>query len=157
MFYGRRVFTPPNMIDKKSKNTKVFLAGSIEMGNCKDWQEEIIKYFRPGKFVDFYNPRRTDWDKSWSQGFNQPQFFQQVTWEMDALDHADEIVFFFDPETKGPISLLELGLYKDKNPIVCVPDGFWRKGNIEMVCNKYGLKLCHTMEEFKAAIKYRLA
>jgi len=149
------VFVPPKMINKQSARLSIFLAGSIEMGTCENWQETVIEHFDE-KYVDFYNPRRVDWDASWSQGFEQPQFYQQVAWEMDSLDFADVVVFYFDPKTKSPISLLELGLYKDKNPIVCVPEGYWRKGNIEMVCNKYELQLCHDMESFMTAIASRI-
>lgn len=102
-----------------------------------------------GDFV-FYNPRRKDWDATWIQEFTNPQFFQQVTWELDALDAATHIVLFFEPGTKSPISLLELGLHaRLSNVIVCVvcPDGFWRKGNVDIVCNKYGLLQFNTLEE----------
>ena len=48
---------------------------------------------------------------------------------------------YFDPKTKSPISLLELGLFSrsDKLMVIC-PDGFWRKGNVDIVCEKYNIK-----------------
>ena len=45
---------------------------------------------------------------------------------------------YFDPNTKSPISLLELGLFaKSGKLIVYCPEGFWRKGNVDVVCKRY--------------------
>lgn len=44
------------------------------------------------------------------QEASNPQFRQQVEWELNALSVADLIVFYFDPATRSPITLLELGL-----------------------------------------------
>jgi len=45
---------------------------------------------------------------------------------------------YFDPNTKSPISLLELGLHANSGKmIVCCPKGFWRKGNVDIVCERY--------------------
>jgi hypothetical protein len=57
------------------------------------------------------------------------------------LEKADKIIMYFDPKTKSPISLLELGLFSrsDKLMVIC-PDGFWRKGNVDIVCEKYNIK-----------------
>lgn len=124
-------------MDKKS----VFLAGSIEMGNAENWQDTLAKVFEKNNW-DVLNPRRDDWDSSWIHEFTNPQFFQQVTWELNALEHADLIVMYFDPKTKSPISLLELGLFarSGKLKVVC-PNGFWRKGNVDIVCNYYNVPL----------------
>jgi hypothetical protein len=57
---------------------------------------------------------------------------------------------YLDPNTKSPISLLELGLHAtSKKLYVVCPDGFWRKGNVEMVCSVYDIPLFNTLEEFK--------
>lgn len=67
-----------------------------------------------------------------------PQFKEQIDWELEGLDQADLIVMYFDKDTKSPISLLELGLYAASGKmVVCCPDGFWCKGNVDIVCNKY--------------------
>lgn len=61
---------------------------------------------------------------------------------------------YFDPKTMSPISLLELGLYatSKKLHVIC-PEGFWRKGNIEIVCSKYNIPLYNSIEEFKNKFK----
>ena len=129
----------------------VFLAGSIEMGKAEDWQKKVEELFSDTDIVIF-NPRRDDWDSSWEQTIDNPDFFGQVTWELDALDVADFILMYFDPATKSPISLMELGLYAStKKLIVVCPDGFWRKGNVDIVCQRYNIMQTTTLDQ---AIKY---
>lgn len=61
---------------------------------------------------------------------------------MTALDIAQVIFMYFDPATKSPISLLELGLHAaDGKMIVCCPQGFWRRGNVKMVCERFDIPL----------------
>lgn len=131
---------PPQNIAKRNRDRKsVFLAGSIEMGKAENWQDKLaVEFDKQG--WDILNPRRDDWDSTWKQDFENPQFFQQVTWELNALEHSDLIVMYFDPNTKSPISLLEMGLFarSGKLRVVC-PEGFWRKGNVEIVCQFYNI------------------
>jgi len=143
----------PNPLVFKDGYVTIFLAGSIEMGNAENWQERIIKSLNDENVV-FFNPRRDDWDSSWEQKITNPEFKKQVTWELKALENADIIVMYFDPNTKSPISLLELGLHaKSKKLIVFCPDGFWRKGNVDIVCEKYNIKQVNSFEELKNTIK----
>ena len=143
------IYKPPQNITKRDMSKKyVFLAGSIEMGSAEDWQKNITNFFVDNGWGVF-NPRRDDWDSSWTQDFENPQFYQQVNWELDALDKSDMILMYFDPSTKSPISLLELGIYaKDKKMYVVCPDGFWRKGNVEIVSNKYNIPLFDSLNQF---------
>lgn len=125
----------------------IFLAGSIEMGAAEDWQSIIPDLFRDREELTFFNPRRDDWDSSWEQKESNPEFNKQVNWELDHLDKADIIFMYFSPETKSPISLLELGLYANSGKmIVCCPDGFWRKGNVDIVCSRHGIPVFNTLE-----------
>lgn len=137
---------PTNIALRDRKRKSVFLAGSIEMGKAVDWQTETGEYFHT-KGWDVLNPRRDDWDSSWEQKFENAQFYQQVNWELNALEHADLIVMYFAPDTKSPISLLEMGLFarSGKLMVVC-PDGFWRKGNVEIVCNYYNIPFYNNIQ-----------
>ena len=137
---------PANIALRDRKRKSVFLAGSIEMGKAVDWQTEIGEYFHT-KGWDVLNPRRDDWDAFWEQKFENAQFYQQVNWELNALEHADLIVMYFAPDTKSPISLLEMGLFarSGKLMVVC-PDGFWRKGNVEIVCNYYNIPFYNNIQ-----------
>jgi hypothetical protein len=126
----------------------VFLAGSIEMGKAEDWQTNLSNIFNDNGW-NVFNPRRNDWDSSWKQEFENPQFYQQVNWELNALEQSDLILMYFSPGTQSPISLLELGLYATSGKIhVVCPEGFWRKGNVEIVCNNYNIPITNSIEEF---------
>jgi hypothetical protein len=123
---------------KKTKHM-IFLAGSIEMGKAVDWQTKVTEALK-NHDITILNPRRDDWDSSWKQTIDDPKFREQVEWELQALEEATEILMYFDPATKSPISLLELGLFaRTGKLIVCCPEGFWRKGNVDIVCKRYGV------------------
>jgi len=132
----------------------VFLAGSIEMGSAPDWQTALAKALPPATILD---PRRTEWDSSWRQSIDEPRFREQVEWELDGLERSDVIAMWFVPETKSPITLLELGLFaRSGKLLVGCPEGFWRKGNIEVVCRKFGVPLLDDWEMFVDAVRARL-
>ncbi len=140
-----------------SRNTKIFLAGSIEMGAAENWQEVIEDTFRHKSDLVIFNPRRDVWDSSWVQKESNGQFNYQVNWELDKLTEADIIFMYFAPDTKSPISLLELGLYADsKKMIVVCPDSFWRKGNVDIVCNRYDIPIYETLDKGIGALRTRL-
>jgi hypothetical protein len=145
----------PNQWENNTGALSVFLGGSIEMGEAENWQETVARNLE--KFnVILLNPRRDDWDSSWVQSIKDPQFNEQVTWELDNQDSADLIVYYFDPKTKAPITLMELGLYAKSNKVfVCCPEGYWRKGNVEMVCDRFEIPLFSTLEELISRIKLR--
>ncbi len=133
-----QVIKPPQKLAFIGKS--IFLAGSIEMGQAENWQEAIEKQLADVD-VTILNPRRDGWDSTWEQSINNVDFREQVDWELAALEMADFIFMYFDPTTKSPISLLELGLHaRSGKLIVCCPEGYWRKGNVDIVCRKYNVK-----------------
>jgi hypothetical protein len=144
-----QVFKPPMELPDcfAYERFSVFLAGSIEQGTAVDWQKEVTVQLAHQP-VDIFNPRRDNWDATVTQSIDNPIFRGQVVWELDALDMADHILMVFDPKTMSPISLLELGLYAHTGKLVVVcPEGFWRKGNVDIVCARYGVKQVDTIEE----------
>jgi len=125
----------------------IFLAGSIEMGKAVDWQTKVTEALK-NYDVTILNPRRDDWDSSWEQKITNDKFREQVEWELQALEDATEILMYFDPATKSPISLLELGLFaKTGKLIVCCSEGFWRKGNVDIVCKRYGVMQVENLDK----------
>jgi hypothetical protein len=138
---------PPDPHDWSRPGPFVFLAGSIEMGAARDWQADLaLVLAEAGAHV--LNPRRADWDSSWEQRARNPEFRGQVQWELDGLDHADLVLMHFEPETKSPITLLELGLFAGTDGLlVSCPDGFWRKGNVELVCERWHVQLFDHLEQ----------
>ena len=135
----------------------IFLAGSIEMGLAEDWQVRVEKQLDQYD-VTVFNPRRDDWDSSWTQEQSNPQFNAQVNWEMNRLEECDIMFMYFSPQTKSPISLLELGAYGkgNKEVVVCCPDGFWRKGNVDIFCTRHNIPLFNYLEDAIGALKTKL-
>jgi hypothetical protein len=146
----------PNSEDQIIEGVSVFLAGSIEMGKAEDWQAMIQEKFS-GTSVTFLNPRRDNWDSSWKQRKSNPQFRHQVEWEIAKQEEADIIFMYFAPGTKSPISLLELGLFADTTKlIVCCPDSFWRKGNVEIVCEKFNIDEFNSLDRAIAELALKI-
>jgi hypothetical protein len=150
------VIKPPHNLLATENKFSVFLAGSIEMGKAEDWQSKIEKALAGQKDICIFNPRREGWNASWKQDITNPQFSEQVNWELDALERANLIVFYFSPETKSPVSMLELGLFaKSTKVAVCCPNGFWRKGNVDIVCKRYGIKQVENLNQLAEFITNR--
>ena len=154
-----KVVKPPKKYSLKKSQVTVFLAGSIEMGVAENWQslaEHILLDPELGDVV-ILNPRRDDWDSSWVQSVDNEQFYGQVDWEYNGLHDADVIMMYFDPNTKSPITLLELGLMAETGRVVvCCPDGFWRKGNVEYVCKRMGIPMFNTFDDLMTCVKHRI-
>ncbi|KAJ7619795.1 hypothetical protein DFH06DRAFT_1235054 [Mycena polygramma] len=149
-----KVFKAPEPVTVQGKS--IFLAGSIEMGAVEDWQTLLTANLSHLP-ITIMNPRRAAWDGSWAQDIANPVFKQQVDWELDGQDRADVIALFFHPDTKAPISLLELGLYAASGKmIVCCPEGFYRRGNVQIVCDRFGIELVDTMEQLTERVIKKL-
>lgn len=140
-----------------TNNYIVFLAGSIEMGIAEDWREKAAKRLSTLD-ITVLNPRRPDWDSMQKQSKNNPYFKEQVNWELDGIEDANCVLFYFDPTTKSPITLMELGYcagdfenYPHRDFIVCCPIEFWRRGNVEILCGRRNIPL---FDNFKDFIKY---
>lgn len=124
----------------------VFLAGSIEQGRAEPWQERVTEAWRQ-RTGTLLNPRRPEWDASWRQSIEEPRFREQVEWELDALERSDSILMYFDPATKAPVTLLELGLFARSGKLrIACPPGYWRRGNVEVVAARYGVPLVETLD-----------
>lgn len=131
----------------------VFLAGSIEQGQASDWQRELVEslcasappsdwvFPHASNSILVLNPRRENWNPDLVQSIDEPEFADQVNWEMDGIEQADIIFFYLQADTLSPISLCELGFalasYPEKVIVVC-ENGFWRSGNVEVMMDRYG-------------------
>lgn len=132
-------------IDSFAKS--IFLAGTIDMGNSIDWQTAVVNRFQTAAEyiiwpIVIYNPRRDDWDSTWVQDpMPGTKFNEQVNWELKNIDDSDIIFFNFLPDSKSPITLLELGLAlnnrTEKKLIICCPKEFYRYGNVRLTVNRY--------------------
>lgn len=135
----------PNEVVLDTEYTNVFLAGSIEMGVAEHWQKRVIDALSD-KPIRFLNPRRDDWDSNLKE--DSDELVEQILWELSSLESSEIIILYLDPNTKSPISLLELGLHaREQKLIVLCPEGFWRKGNVDVVCEYYGINQVDTFDE----------
>jgi hypothetical protein len=146
---------PQNIENRETSLKDVFLAGSIEMDKAIDWQTKCEMGLTDN--FNVFNPRRESWDSSWKQEIGNLNFKEQVNWELDALEQADHIIMFFDGNTKSPISLLEFGLHaKSIKLLVVCENHFWRKGNIDVICEKYNIQQFQNLNQVLGYLKNEL-
>ena len=127
------IFQPP--LDDNLPVKKLFLAGTIEMGNSEDWQAKIIKNIMLSDVdnVNIFNPRRVIFDQNDSE-----EIELQINWELDRISNADVIFMNLCANTISPISLLEIGLIislikqigKEITFIIHVEYGYSRTQNV---------------------------
>jgi len=127
----------PGQIKQNNYKT-VFLAGTIDMGSSEDWQKDVAGYFEEdtGNWI-LFNPRQENWDPN-----RENEMDYQVNWELSHLEDADFILMNFLPESKSPITLLELGLFAKtgKLHVIC-PENFYRYDNVRITCQRYGVPI----------------
>lgn len=151
------LITPEQLPSTKHSWPHLFLAGSIEQGKATDWQTRAYEFYNAQQELEnlvVVNPRRANWDSSMEQKRENREFHFQVSFELDHLEKADAVVMWLEPGTLSPISLFELGLMAgwtsagrlNKLVIGC-PEGFWRKGNVEVVTDRYRIQLVSSFEE----------
>lgn len=151
-----KIIKPPTKMSLEAGSFRIFLAGSIDMGMAFDWQKEIEEQLSDLS-VTILNPRRNEWDASWVQDISNPVFTEQVVWELDGLDAVDLIVFVFDKNGKAPISLLELGLYaKSGKCLVHCPEGYWRRGNVQIVCDRFAIPMIESFDELVKLVRNKV-
>jgi hypothetical protein len=141
-----------------SGTKSVFLAGTTSKVDKMDWRETISASLSELP-ITIFNPYRTDWDSTWREEIDFAPYREQVLWELDKQTKATLVVVYFHPATQAPVSLLEFGLsahIPDEVIAVC-PKGFWKRGNIQIVCQKYGIELLNDIDELHPAIIKRLS
>ncbi|MCB9743294.1 MAG: nucleoside 2-deoxyribosyltransferase domain-containing protein [Alphaproteobacteria bacterium] len=150
------VLKPPAPLPANEQRPVVFLAGSIDQGAAVDWQAQVEARLASHDVL-LLNPRREAWDASWRQSIDNPVFREQVSWELDGLERADIVLLHLTAESQAPISLLELGLFARTGKVIvaCAP-AFWRRGNVEVVCARFGMPLYKALGPALSAVEDRL-
>ena len=133
-------------IDNEVNNTKisVFLAGTIDDGSSKNWQNEVISEINSNislPYLTIYNPRRDNWDKN----VTEEEQMKQIDWEQKYLKESDLIIMVLLDNSKSPISLMELGQYSNSGKlVVCCTEKFYRYNNVKWMCNNRDIILINT-------------
>jgi hypothetical protein len=152
------IIKPPTPLPTGVEQRMLFLAGSIDLGAAPDWQRELATSLLDIPRLLILDPRRDAWDSSWSQSKDDPNLRGQVEWELDGLERASVIAYYFAPGSKSPVTMIELGLHaRGGKAVVCCPEGFWRKGNVDIVCERYGVEQVDDLEALATALRRRLA
>ena len=150
------IYAPSNEAPRNPKS--VFLAGTTSKVDTRDWRETLSDSLFDVP-VTIYNPYRADWDSSWREDINFAPYREQVEWELDKQDLADIVVVYFHPATQAAVSLLEFGIsarVPSKALVVC-PEGYWKRGNVQIVCRKFGVEMLDSVDGLKDAIIRRLS
>jgi hypothetical protein len=144
----------PNSYD--TLKYSVFLAGSIDMGKARPWHDEVFSKLADLD-VQLISPKRDDWDSSWEQDAHSEPFRSQVLWERAGMEAADMILYCFTKDSKAPISMYELGRYGNaKDCIVCVEEGFYRQGNLDIYCEMDGIPMYHNLDDLLTDLRTTL-
>lgn len=147
------VFKPPNYKFADNALPTVFLAGSIDNGKAGSWASTLEQSLSDLD-INILNPRRDDWRPDAEQSITDPYFKEQVTWELSGLEYADVVAMYFEPGSISPITLLEFGLFiRSKKLVIACPPGFWRRGNLEVTCDFYGVQLLDSLEDLTAGVR----
>jgi len=142
----------PNEYNSLERYT-IFLAGSIDEGRARPWHLEVVKALDPFDIL-ILNPKREEWDASWEQSADNPQFREQVTWEFKAMQNSDMILFVFTEESKAPVSMYEYGRFAHiKDSLICVEEGFYRQGNLDLYSSFDEIPIYHNLDEMIMDLK----
>jgi hypothetical protein len=150
------VYFPPDR--HQVTQPSVVTYGAIEPSPTDNWTTSLASSLSDLP-ITIFNPRCNAWDSTWREDVSFAPFKEQVDWEMDHAKIADAIVFYFKPGTPCPVSLLELGMYSgmySEKVVVCCPSSFYKRGNIEIVCKRFGIEMVESLEELGGVTRARL-
>ena len=93
----------------KDYQLSIFLAGTIDMGSSRDWQQEFIQQLIKASqnvkeqtgSIAVFNPRRPP-----EYGPSNPNFDlrEQIRWELEHLEKANTIIMYIIGSSKSPVS-----------------------------------------------------
>ncbi|KAH7324135.1 hypothetical protein B0I35DRAFT_475404 [Stachybotrys elegans] len=135
----------------------VFLAGTTTAVGNIDWRKNLAVSLSNYP-ITIFNPNRPDWDSTWREDISFDPFHKQVLWELDKQGQADLIVVYFHPATVAPISLLEFGLAvrAPSKVIAIAPEGYAKRGNVQIVCQKFGIQFLDNIDELHSVVVEKL-
>lgn len=150
-----KIITPIKEIEINNENigsdikASIFLAGTIDNGESKNWQDEVIKEINVNlPNLTIYNPRRDNW----IENATEEEQMEQIAWEQKYLRLSDIIIMVLLDDSKSPISLLELGQYSNSGKlVVCCTEKFYRYYNVKWICKDRDIILVNTNNQKEIA------
>lgn len=111
----------------------------------------------PHPNVTVYDPYQPRWDKTWKEDLGDDCFRAQVEWELERQDRASVVAVFFCGPSQAPISLLELGLCaRSGKAVVGCEQGFCKRGNVQAVCQRYGVPMADSVDGLAGLVAEKL-
>lgn len=150
--------TPPENYTLDHGQISIFLAGTVSTDKATDWRTRLTKDLSYDTRIVIINPVREDWDSSWKEDpTSGTKFREQVEWELNSLETADILVFYFEDDSTSPVTMLEFGLHArdHRNVFVRCSKKFYKYGNIKIICDKYGIPCHSTYDELVAGIYHQ--
>lgn len=156
----RYVEAPHDLDEMPNERLTVFLGGSIELGKADNWQNEVKDFLNQhpySNFIDVFNPRREGpWEQEWMNDYSEGPFKEQVDWELHKQKECNLLIYYFARDTISPISLLELGLFYKKKPIVAADPGYLRLGNLMITKEHFNFEVVLGWNNFIDMIDHRV-
>ena len=163
------VVAPNENEEAQEKTISVFLAGSIEMGQARDWQNEMIgdeaECSLSSLDIAIYSPRRLKFAKLKGEDGFPEAFKEQLDWEHKHLEGSSIISMFFwggwphEKEIKrlAPVTMLELGEFCHSGRIIVgCEQTYPKRDNVEYVCKKHGITIVDTLEELAVEVRKKV-
>lgn len=156
----------PNTADQTPQHPtiSVFLSGATKT----NWRETFLTILAsklpsttqphpPYPSITVYDPTQPLWAADWREDLADGRFGTQVAWELDRLDAAAVVAVFFERASESPVSLLEFGLCAHSGrAVVGCGRGYWKRGNVEAVCLRYGVPMADDLDGLVALVLDRL-
>jgi len=138
------VIKPPALFDEDLLRYSIFLGGAIDQNKARDWQTEVSDALSEFD-ITILNPRRDDWDESWETCADREPFRSQ---------ECDMCLYVYTKDSKAPITMFENGAWGTrKDCLVCVEEGFYRQGNLDIYMNHFQIPIYHNLDEMLVDLK----
>jgi len=151
-----KVILPPDSYTAQPGDISLFLGGSIELGKAEDWQKALIHHLSLKPYADrlvIFNPRNENWDATIpTEDPDHPAFKRQVEWELKMQDKADILLYYCAGNTISPITLLEMGAYSARKPIIGADPTYKRYGNVVITARHFGWNMNMGWDAFVATL-----
>ncbi|KAF2270342.1 hypothetical protein CC78DRAFT_451341, partial [Lojkania enalia] len=88
--------------------------------------------------ITIFDQRSSDWHQTQRLGNSHTSSKKYLSWKLACLEEADVIALYLQPVLISSSDMLELRIYSSSGKlVVCCPEGLWRRGDVEIVCQDF--------------------